>query len=88
MQSSITVLGLTEKVHDIGSSSVLGTTRDIPILKPTRTGPLILLGDIHSVSAAVRQGSIFCCPQRGAWIIRWQAIIPIKLQLRGDNFVR
>ena len=54
MQSSITVLGLTEKVHDIGSSSVLGTTRDMPILKPTWTGPLILPGDIHSVSAAVR----------------------------------
>lgn len=36
MQSSTAVLGVTENVHDIGSSSGLGTTQDILILNPTR----------------------------------------------------
>lgn len=95
MQSSTAVLGVTEKVHDIGSSSGLGTTRakTYSFWTQQETGTLnISGGDIHFVRAVARQGEIFRCLQSGTpgWL-RWrvttnQAVT--KRVLARDNFTR
>lgn len=83
MQSSTPVLGVTEKVQDIGSSAGLGTTRDFEA--KTIPQPLVLSMDIHLVRAVVRQGNIFCFSKRRN--LDQGELLPIKLQLRGGNFV-
>ena len=73
-------MGDTEKVHDIGRSFGLGTTRDILLLKPSTDGTINTCGDIHLVRAAERQGSIFVYPKAvTAYPFNTGELLPIKL---------